>query len=237
MSDTTHEGAAPATEKALIPPYVSFLTFTNCLDWLKAMPAMPSQFNRRLWGGKFNGSTGAQLSSGLRFLGLTYDLKPLPRLEKLARAGDKERKEILREVFADAYGAELLRNLLGMTPKMLDDSLRYLGTTDSTHRKAVSFFVNAVKWMDIDVPTAIARRARIKMAGQTTAKVVAASRQADRSNRTPPGYDAQNLHFALTALLNDLEMKAQGWTRTQRDTWVTAFEATLDYAYPTRDGE
>jgi hypothetical protein len=60
----------------------------------------------------------------------------------------------------EAYGPNLIDGLPRMMPGMLDERLRALGTTDATHRKAVSFFVNAAKALDIAVPTNIAKKAR-----------------------------------------------------------------------------
>ena len=60
---TSNDSAKP------IPAYVSFSSFLTLLNFLKDMPAMPIQFDRSLWEGKFSGSTGAQLMSALRFLG------------------------------------------------------------------------------------------------------------------------------------------------------------------------
>ena len=59
-----------AQKHGSIPIYVSYLTFGNFLDWLKEMKVLPSQIDRSLWSIKFPGSHGAQLMSGLRFLGL-----------------------------------------------------------------------------------------------------------------------------------------------------------------------
>ena len=58
------------------PPYISFMTMRTFLDWLGEMPVTPSQIDRSLWIRKFNGSTGPQLLSGLRFLGLLDENKP-----------------------------------------------------------------------------------------------------------------------------------------------------------------
>ncbi len=150
-------------QDSLVPPYISYATFVTCLDWLKEMPVIPSQLDRSLWAGKFAGSTGSQLMSGLKFLRL-LDSKntPLPRLAELAQAGANDRKALMREILKESYGADLVDNLATKTPKMVDEALEYLGTTDGTHRKAVSFFVNGAKVNDLQVPSAIAKKARVK---------------------------------------------------------------------------
>ena len=52
------------------------------------------------------------------------------------------------------------KSSIDWTPKMLDVKLRELGATDGTLRKAASFFINALKATDVQVPSAIARKAR-----------------------------------------------------------------------------
>lgn len=146
------------------PPYVSYPTFVTFLDWLKEMPVMPSQLDRSLWAQKFAGSTGSQLMSGLKFLGLLgANNAPTGRLAELAHATNTDRKALMKGTLQETYGPELVDQLASKTPRMLDEQLRALGTTESTHRKAVSFFVNAAKSNDVAVPPAIAKKARIKI--------------------------------------------------------------------------
>ena len=145
-----------------IPIYVSYLTFINFLDWLKEMTVVPSQIDRSLWSSKFSGSNGAQLMVGLRFLGLLEGEKPEPELEPLAMADDASRKQLIKAVLERAYGEELIRELPRTTPGMLDKRLGDLGTTGPTHRKAVSFFVNAAKAIGLSVPVGISKKARNK---------------------------------------------------------------------------
>ena len=145
---------------ALTPIYTSYLTLGTFLDWLKAMPVMPSQVDRSLWSTKFSGTGGAQLMAGLRFLRLLDDDRPTPLLAELVAGDPARRKELLRQILRTAYGDAMLDSLPSMTPKVFDERLRALGTTDSTHRKATSFLINAAKAVDIALPGAIAKKAR-----------------------------------------------------------------------------
>ena len=151
-----------AQKHGSIPIYVSYLTFGNFLDWLKEMKVLPSQIDRSLWSIKFSGSHGAQLMSGLRFLGLLDDESPTASLEPLAMADDATRMDLLRAVLEQAYGEDFIKDLPRMTPGMLNKKLEELGTTNPTHRKAVSFLVNASKAVGLTVPAQIAKRARNK---------------------------------------------------------------------------
>src|SRR5229473_5524426 len=130
--------ASLATTTPQTPIYTSYLTLGTFLDWLKAMPVMPSQIDRSLWSTNFSGTGGAQLIAGLRFLALLKGDRPTPRLAALVAADAVQRKELLRAILRDSYGESLIANLPSMTPRVFDERLRALGTTDSTHRKAAS---------------------------------------------------------------------------------------------------
>ena len=237
----TNLGSAEKTEQNA-PPYASYAIFTTFLDWVKEMPAMPSKIDRSLWESKFAGSTGSQLMAGLRFLKLLgYDNSPLPGLEQLAKADREARKGLMLRVLRDQYGSGLVDGLATMTPHMLDEELRNLGATPGTHRKSVSFFVNAAKANDVTVPAAIGKKARIRsirpksqrQTGKAQEKSAADGRGDTVEPSQPPKEEQEfSLHLALTAMLRDLEKKGPKWTKAERDVWFNTFVATLDYAYP-----
>ena len=237
----TNLDSAQKTEQAA-PPYVSYATFTTFLDWLKEMPATPSRIDRSLWEGKFAGSTGTQLMAGLRFLKLLgYDNSPLPGLEQLANADRETRKGLMLQLMKAQYGTGLVDGLATMTPQMLDEELSALGTTPGTHRKAISFFVNAAKANDVTVQPAIGKKARIRSTRPKSQRQTGKGKEGSASDGPgvalegiqPPKKEQEfRLHLALTAMLRDLEKKGPKWTKAERDVWFNTFVATLDYAYP-----
>ncbi len=156
------EGGAKKGKETPTPAYISYMTFATFLAWIKEMPVTPRQLDRTLWGPKFAGSTGIQLMSALRFLGLLNGIVPTPTLDKLARADKEGRDAQMRELLRGAYGASFVDDLPSATPRIVDEALESLGTTSTTHRKAVSFFVNAAKMCGIHVPAVISKKARIK---------------------------------------------------------------------------
>lgn len=175
-----NESASKA--KTAIPVYVSFLQFTGFLGWLQEMPSLPAQIDRSLWSARYSGSVGSQLMSGLRFLGLLDGEKPTDRLVELVRADENQRKEILLEVLQQAYGAELIGGVPTMTPRLFDDALGALGTTDATRSRAASFLTNALKDVGIAVPQTIAKRARNRPAGSGGRKTKATRRNTQPSS-------------------------------------------------------
>ena len=131
--------------KQQIPPYTSFHSLRSMIEWLKEMDPLPARIDRSLWSSKYSGSAGPPLMATARFLGLLDGEQPTQALTELIQADDEERRNKFEELIRRGYGDDFVDGVREMTPKMLDDHLRAMGTTDSTHRKAVSFLINALK--------------------------------------------------------------------------------------------
>jgi hypothetical protein len=186
--------------EARLPIYVSFATFNTCLDWLNDMPVLPSRIDRSLWGSKFGGGNGGQLMAGLRFLKLLDREVPTPALEELVKVDGASRKAMLAALLGDAYGSDLIDQLPRMTPRMLEDALRNLGSTDATLRKALSFLVNAARAVELPMAPAISKRARNKPS-RASSKTSTRSRPPTNarnartnSNGTRPGSELEVQH-------------------------------------------
>lgn len=151
--------------KRNLPPYVSFVSFLSFIDWLGSMGAMPAQIDRSLWQSEFKGTTGSTLISAARFLDLIEDERPTTMLEELVQADKEARGPLIEKVLRDAYGDEIVDQAATMTPRMFDEHLRSLGTTEATHRKAASFLTNALKEAGVPVQPAISKRARNRRPG------------------------------------------------------------------------
>jgi hypothetical protein len=228
------------------PVYVSYLTFANLLDWLRELGTIPSQFDRSFWGSKYSGATGAQLMTGLRFLGLLDGDTPQDRLEELALASEAERKPMIAALLRDSYGAALVDGLPKATPKMVRDALFERGATEGTFRKAQSFFINAAKAADLPMPVAIAKQARNKptTARRNGAAVKPKGPTAPKETQPTPEDKLQgavlhklpsSLHPALVPILDDLPKIGPDWHRDAHDRWLETFKAVLDYSYPVKE--
>jgi hypothetical protein len=224
-----------------VPIYVSYLTFSNMLDWLHEMGTVPSKFDRSLWGKKFGGSTGGQLVSGMKFLALLEGESTTPELDRLAMADRESRKGLMADLLRDAYGAGIVDELPRMTVKMLNESFASLGSTDATRRKAISFFINAAKAADLPLHSMLAKQARNR---PTTSRKPGSPpkpkrKQDEQKLPDPPDPRAslpKGLHPALVPLLDDLIRDGAGWTPQKRARWKATWDQNLDYAYPTEDG-
>ncbi|MCX5998561.1 MAG: hypothetical protein NTU41_02935, partial [Chloroflexi bacterium] len=143
------------------PPYVSFRTFLNFLDWLNE-DGVPSRIDRSFWGERLSGANGPQLMGALRFFRLLdMDSRPRPELEEMAR--DPARRRIMihdrmLECYGDAVkGLTLERASLGE----LRDRFRVYSIDGETLRKALAFFVHAAEYSGVTLSSHITRKARL----------------------------------------------------------------------------
>ncbi|MEK7280748.1 MAG: hypothetical protein AAB037_00140, partial [Chloroflexota bacterium] len=163
-------GSATVTEgesKVASPPYISFLTFTNCIEWLEK-EGVPHRFDRSFWARKYAGNVGPYVVGALRFLKLLEGDSPQPGLEKLVNAKGEERKAALRKVFESAYAEVDFSLLPKATPGMLSEWLGKYGLDGDTKRKAQSFLINALKFTDTPMSPALKKLARNRPVGAGT---------------------------------------------------------------------
>ena len=222
------------------PIYASYLTFTNLLDWLREIGTIPSRLVRSFWGQRFSDDSGARLMSGLRFLGLLEGDTPTERLEELALASDEQRREPLTQLLRDVYGSDFIDSLPRSTPKLVDERLRELGTTDSTHNKARSFFINAARAVDLQMQPQVTKQARLrspvsKKNSSKQKKTTEDQQHIDQHVEVPRQAKtgrAAPLHPALAPLLQDLAVKGPVWDVRLASRWKATWSQVLDYAYP-----
>ena len=228
--------------------YVSFSSFLTLLDFLKEQPTVPKALDRSLWEAKFSGSTGSRLLGSLRFLGLLEGDRPTEKLERLVQADQDTRKELLKAIFRESYGEELIDDITSMTPRMVDEHIAAVGTTEASKRHAVSFFVNGAKYMDLDIPATIRKRARMRRSASKPS--TAAQRKSDASPSEPEAVSTEEqtdtqvaaipqkgLHSALLGMLNDLPERVTNWSEKDQDDWLDVFKTVLKFYHPARKEE
>lgn len=219
-----------------IPIYVSYLTFSNMLDWLHEMGTVPSKFDRSLWGKKFGGSTGGQLVAGMKFLGLLDGENTTAVLDKLAMATADERKALIAALLRDAYGAGIVDELPRMTVKMLNDAFDDLGATDATRRKAISFFINAAKAADLPLHSMLAKQARNRPAAARKPAIPQKDRQKpdgakpDAPEVRPPAHTPwqEALDPTILTWLQRIPAADKEWPPAEREKWQHVFKTICD---------
>ena len=164
------------------PPYVSWLTFNGFIEWLQK-EGIPAQIDRSVWATKYSGSTGSQLMTGLRYLGLLDGEVPTDSLREIVAADTEARKQIMGQLLQERYSSVFQLGLANATPNMLRDAFSKLGVDGHTSRKSQSFFLNACKFANIELASSLKKRARNRQL-VTTKRPRANSRKA-RSGDTP----------------------------------------------------
>ena len=232
------------------PPYVSYLTFKNLLDWL-GTEGVPLRFDRSFWSKRYSGSIGPQLMSGLRFLDLLIDDKPTPLLESLVNANGEDRKESLRDIYREAYDAVNFDALPRATPAMLIEWFGAYSIDGTTLRKAVSFFINALKDADEPLSNSLKKLARNKAGGNSTSSS-SVSRKGRTKKDSPPkppqdrddenhkpetqvdSADAQ-ASLMLWGLFKSLPPPGSDFPSSRRTSWLDAAGTLFNLEY--KDGE
>ena len=232
------------------PPYVSYLTFKNLLDWL-GTEGVPLRFDRSFWSKRYSGSIGPQLMSGLRFLGLLIDDKPTPLIESLVNANGEDRKESLRDIYRKAYDTVNFDALPRATPAMLTEWFGAYSIDGTTLRKAVSFFINALKDADEPLSNSLKKLARNKAGGNSTSGSPVSRK--GRTKKDPPpkppqgrddethkpetqvdSADAQT-SLMLWGLFKRLPPPGSDFPSSRRTSWIDAAVTLFNLEYT--DGE
>lgn len=158
-------------DKVAPPPYISFLTFFNCIDWLEK-EGIPHRFDRSFWSRKYGGSVGPYVVSAFRFLGLLEGESPQPSLETLVKTKGDERKAALRDILKHAYKHVNFELLPKATPGMLAEWMGKYGQDGDTKRKAQAFLINGLKFSDTPVSPSLKKlaRNRAQSAGRRTSR-------------------------------------------------------------------
>ena len=127
-----------------LPPYVSYRTFRNFIDGLQL--GIPSRIDRSYWGERYSGSTGTQLMTALRFLGLIDSSGvPMTRLRQLVSTMGTQRAEILKQIAYTAYSFLSVRTLdpqLATYAQLEEAFYDTYQVTCDVARKCIKFFVS-----------------------------------------------------------------------------------------------
>ena len=250
----TNVGNDIAGSKQLSPPYVSYMTFRNLIEWL-AIEGVPLRFDRSFWSKKYNGSIGPQLMSGIRFLGLLVEDEPTPLLEHLVNSSGDDRKEALRSIYRNAYKTVGFDALQRATPRMLREWFGTYAIDGTTLRKAESFFINAIKDADEPLSNSLKKLSRNKASsGGTSASANSKKGKISRKSKvddikgpdgatTPSGANRAgvprfetNLPVASQSLMiwglfQSLPTPGTVFDDTARERWIKAAEAIFEVEY------
>ena len=229
------------------PPYVSYLTFRNFIQWLET-EGVPLRLDRSAWEKKYSGSTGLQLLSTLRFLGLLQDETPTRELERLVEVPSEERNGVLIEIFKRAYSKIPYDDLRRATPGMLNNWMASYGIKGDTLRKAESFFVNAAKDLGIPISNGLSKTARNRPSGSSKRASSRATTRAQKKNTSansestqptvveqPPTISTDRAvaqdSLLLWGLFKRLPPPGTEFSSDHRETWLSTAKSVFNLEY------
>lgn len=125
-----------------VPPYVPYRTFHTFLEFLQ--DGIPARIDRSVWGSRFSGSSGTQLMTALKVLGLVdSDGHPEPVLEELVFAEGERRRALLRGMLEDYYRPVFALDLARATRNQFHEAFRSFGAREGVLTKCEAFFIQA----------------------------------------------------------------------------------------------
>lgn len=144
-------------DKKMMAAYVPFRTFLSAVESLEH--GVPNVVDRTVWP-NMSGLYQSWTLSAFRFLGLIdNEGKPTEDLVKLV-ADKGNRKAHLRRILERSYPSLVQHDLTKMTPASFQKAMgEYTGAGD-THRKAVSFFLQAAKFAEMPLSPYIRKQMR-----------------------------------------------------------------------------
>ncbi len=139
--------------------YVPFTTFLSVIDALGRAPDIRGKIDTSVWP-TYSPATRAQLLGSFRFLGLIDSSgKPTVILKSLVR-DRATRKAVMRRILESSYARIVRLGLTEISPRQFDMAMRQYGMSGDTHKKVVSFFLQAAKYSDLPMAPLITRRTR-----------------------------------------------------------------------------
>jgi hypothetical protein len=153
-----------------VVPYVPFKTFLTALDALEA--GLPNQLDRSVWP-SYSGAIQGQLLGAFRFLGLMDEGNcPTPALAELVSKRGA-RRELLRGLIESRYRTLVALDLTRTSPRQLDEALRQYGLSGATHKKALSFFLQAAQFAGMPLSVLLKAKTRTAAFGHKRAATAA----------------------------------------------------------------
>jgi hypothetical protein len=144
-STPTQTAEAPSDNKNAAA-YLPFKTFLSAIEGLEH--GIPKKIDRTIWRTQAY-VVQSQIIMAFRFLGLLDgDDHPTAKLHQFVEK-KQDRKMLLNNLLVDAYRSIIDLDLTKTTPKMLDDEMEKYGVSGDTKKKAVRFFLQAAKYVEM----------------------------------------------------------------------------------------
>jgi hypothetical protein len=154
--------ANKASSELATPPYLPFSRFLQSLDSLAG--CMPARIDRTLWSGE-SAYLATVLVNAYAFLRLIDENEaPTALIQRLA-TDTRNRPATLREVLENAYGADVVDTVAkAATAAEVHQAMAHFRVSGATHRKAVSFLLQACRYAGIPVLKELTAKSRLSHA-------------------------------------------------------------------------
>jgi hypothetical protein len=232
------------SEKKLIPPYVSWRTFSSYIQSLQQ--AIPPRIDKSGMA-NLSGTNQAWMMSTLKYLKLIReDGTPENELRQLVAAFGPDRRdeyrEILQAILRNAYpylfdGSGSF-DLASSTPSHFSEKFKKQGASGDTVRRCESFFITATKEAGITIsPHILAARKRGRRTGQassTTARTKQPKEERSegngQGNRQSPStsQDTQIKLVLLESLAEKFPEFDPNWDANAQLAWFGMYERLLN---------
>ena len=200
----------------MIPPYVSYRTFRNFLELLKE--SFPSRIDRSVWGPRYSGTSGQQLMTALKVLGL-IDEKGVPYdiLGQLVNGEGEKRRVILRNVLVKTYAPIFEIDLKKATKAQFHELFRKFDTKEGVIVKCEAFFVQACQDAGIELSTFIlARRHKSRKSNVKSTRIKSFSGNEMRKDTQEFDKDG----FIVSSILKKYPEFDPAWDPKVQEKWL-----------------
>jgi hypothetical protein len=222
-----------------VPPYISFSSLAKLWKRLQE-EGTPPRIDRSYLD-TFSGGYQSQVLATLKSLDLIGKSgEVMPTLTQLAERPD-ERPSMVAELVKRFYPEPVRLGTLNATQGQLEEAFREYGIAGDTMRKAVSFYLAAAKFGNIQLSKHFRTPSITSADGRTTPrrgrppKVKSADQEDDGGdNGHLPGAtpsDLSHIDPAILAWVRRLPDSSQAWPARQRERWFTALRAITDDIY------
>jgi hypothetical protein len=226
-------------DKKTLPPYVSYRTFRNFIDGLET--GIPDRIDRSYWGDRYSGSSGTQLMTALRFLGLVDGTGiPTTRMRQLVSAKGAQRSEILKQIGHTAFDFLSERSLdpRGATYSQLEEAFyNTYQVTGDVARKCIKFFISLENDAGVILSPFIMKKTKTIRANTGRKKIATKAASGTKGNAV-----AQPQEIAVPVQSTWYEMVLTkfptfdpAWPDDVKLKWFEAFDTLLKRGSPSPD--
>lgn len=235
--DSTTTVSTPTDDSAFTAPYTSFSTLIRYVEQMTEEGGAPSRIDRSYLS-KLPGGAQTIFLASCKTLGLIDDgMHPTKALENLIDASTEDRKVLITELVRKYYAGPLA---LGnrATQAQLEDEFRKLGVTGSTLRKAVGFYLNALKFAGITYSPNF-KLPKIQANGSRAKRKVAEPIRPVGEHQDPeaPVGGRDDLPTLVQGLIEKLPADGAKWTASKADQWLDLAKLTFPFVYEYEDGD